>query len=163
VGRQSHHRPAAARGRGRGGTFCAPGNVDCVRVISSAPARSSVLVPHASRTVHGAVSTSKHNRSTVQDGCAPKRRLREGEGAASLDTRLERAYERAVAVGCGQNGYLSSRSERQNRWHSLVKCDRGDSTTSRFDSPPPQLWREKVWLLKPGWLVAMPCCTAVRV
>jgi hypothetical protein len=23
----------------------------------------------------------------------------------------------------------------QNRWHSLVSCDHGDSTTSRFDSP----------------------------
>eukprot|EP01047_Picozoa_sp_COSAG01_P033667 COSAG01_NODE_2487_length_7592_cov_4.423328_2_plen_137_part_00 len=37
--------------------------------------------------------------------------------------------------GCRQNGYLSSRGGCQNRWHSLVNCDHGDSTTSRFDSP----------------------------
>jgi hypothetical protein len=24
----------------------------------------------------------------------------------------------------------------QHRWHSLVKCNHGDSSTSRFDSPP---------------------------
>jgi hypothetical protein len=36
---------------------------------------------------------------------------------------------------CSQNGYLSSRSGCPNRWHSLVGCDHGDSTTSRFDSP----------------------------
>eukprot|EP01047_Picozoa_sp_COSAG01_P015063 COSAG01_NODE_747_length_13858_cov_8.394869_9_plen_135_part_00 len=31
-----------------------------------------------------------------------------------------------------QNGYLSSRGGNQNRWHSLVSCDHGESTTSRF-------------------------------
>jgi hypothetical protein len=40
------------------------------------------------------------------------------------------------APPCSQNGYLSSRGGGQNRWHSLVSCDHGDSTTSRFDSPP---------------------------
>jgi hypothetical protein len=33
---------------------------------------------------------------------------------------------------CGQNGYLSSRGGCPNRWHSLLNCDHGDSTTSRF-------------------------------
>jgi hypothetical protein len=36
---------------------------------------------------------------------------------------------------CGQSGYLTSRGGWQNRWHSLVNCDHGHSTTSRFDSP----------------------------
>jgi hypothetical protein len=36
---------------------------------------------------------------------------------------------------CSQNGYLSSRGGYQNRWHSLVSCQHGDSTSSRFDSP----------------------------
>jgi hypothetical protein len=34
-----------------------------------------------------------------------------------------------------QKGYLLRRGGCQNRWHSLVSCDHGDSTTSRFDSP----------------------------
>jgi hypothetical protein len=34
-----------------------------------------------------------------------------------------------------QNGYLSSRGGCPNRWHSLVSCDHGDPTASRFDSP----------------------------
>jgi hypothetical protein len=38
-------------------------------------------------------------------------------------------------LACSQNGYLSSRGGCQNCWHSLVDCDHGDSTTSRFDSP----------------------------
>jgi hypothetical protein len=37
---------------------------------------------------------------------------------------------------CSQNGCLSSRGGCQKRWHSLVSCDHGDSTTSRSDSPP---------------------------
>jgi hypothetical protein len=36
---------------------------------------------------------------------------------------------------CSRNGYLSSRGGCPNRWHSLVSCDHGDSTTIRFDSP----------------------------
>jgi hypothetical protein len=40
---------------------------------------------------------------------------------------------------CSQNGYLSSRGGCQNRWHSLVNCDHGDSTSSRFDSPAASL------------------------
>eukprot|EP01047_Picozoa_sp_COSAG01_P043296 COSAG01_NODE_3835_length_5649_cov_36.487474_9_plen_173_part_00 len=38
-----------------------------------------------------------------------------------------------------QNGGLSRRGGCPNRWHSLVKCDHGDSTAGRFDSdsPPP--------------------------
>jgi hypothetical protein len=40
-----------------------------------------------------------------------------------------------AASRCSQNGYLSSRSGCQHRWHSLVSCDHGDSKTSRFDSP----------------------------
>jgi hypothetical protein len=36
---------------------------------------------------------------------------------------------------CSQNGYLSSRGGCQKRWHLLVNCDHGDSTTSLFDSP----------------------------
>jgi hypothetical protein len=43
-------------------------------------------------------------------------------------------------VTCSQNGYLSRRGGCQNRWHSLVSCDQGDSTISRFDSPSPR-WR----------------------
>jgi hypothetical protein len=43
---------------------------------------------------------------------------------------------------CHQNGYLSSRGGCQNCWHSLVNCDHGDSTASRFDSPAsgPDAW-----------------------
>jgi hypothetical protein len=41
-------------------------------------------------------------------------------------------------VLCSQNGYLSGRGGCQNRWHSLVNCDHGDSTTSRLDSPVSQ-------------------------
>jgi hypothetical protein len=41
----------------------------------------------------------------------------------------------AATGGCSQNGHLLSRGGGPNRWHSLVNCDRGDSTTSRFDSP----------------------------
>jgi hypothetical protein len=33
---------------------------------------------------------------------------------------------------CSQNDYLSSRGGGQNRWHLLVNCNHGDSTTSRF-------------------------------
>jgi hypothetical protein len=40
-----------------------------------------------------------------------------------------------AAFACSQNGYLSSRGGCQNRWHLLVNCDHGDSTSSRFDSP----------------------------
>jgi hypothetical protein len=40
---------------------------------------------------------------------------------------------------CSQNGYLSSRGGCPNRWHSLVNCDHGDSTSSRFDSPEREL------------------------
>jgi hypothetical protein len=32
-------------------------------------------------------------------------------------------------------GYLLGRGGGQHRWHSLVRCDHGDSTTSRSDSP----------------------------
>jgi hypothetical protein len=47
---------------------------------------------------------------------------------------------------CSQNGYLSSRGGYQNRWHSLVNCDHGDSTTSRFDSPVAAVaLRECLW------------------
>eukprot|EP01047_Picozoa_sp_COSAG01_P009465 COSAG01_NODE_389_length_17708_cov_111.404452_5_plen_209_part_00 len=41
------------------------------------------------------------------------------------------------AARCVQNGYLLRRGGCQNRWHSLVNRDHGDSTTTgRFDSPP---------------------------
>eukprot|EP01047_Picozoa_sp_COSAG01_P017414 COSAG01_NODE_920_length_12728_cov_38.396864_14_plen_200_part_00 len=51
-----------------------------------------------------------------------------------------RARRVVPPCSCSQNGYLSSRGGCQNRWHSLVSCDHGDSTTGRFDSPeqPPQ-------------------------
>jgi hypothetical protein len=39
------------------------------------------------------------------------------------------------APPCSPNGYLSSRGGCQNRWHSLLNCEHGDSTTSRFDPP----------------------------
>jgi hypothetical protein len=48
----------------------------------------------------------------------------------------------ASVFACSQKGYLSSRGGYQNRWHSLVSCDHGDSTTSRFDSP---------WCAPPRW------------
>jgi hypothetical protein len=46
-----------------------------------------------------------------------------------------RARRVVPPCSCSQNGYLSSRGGCQNRWHSLVSCDHGDSTTGRFDSP----------------------------
>jgi hypothetical protein len=45
-----------------------------------------------------------------------------------------------------QNGFSSSRGGFQSRWHSLVNCDYGDSTTSRFDSPAAAVsWRGAGW------------------
>jgi hypothetical protein len=57
-----------------------------------------------------------------------------------LRLELERRGVRGdgVLVLRSHNGYLSSRGGRQHRWHSLVSCDHGDSTTSRFDSPAPR-------------------------
>jgi hypothetical protein len=54
------------------------------------------------------------------------------------DCRARNRSSSAVAASrsCSQNGYLSSRGGCQNRWHSLVNCDLGDSINSRFDSPP---------------------------
>jgi hypothetical protein len=40
-----------------------------------------------------------------------------------------------VVSAASQNGHLSSRGGCQDRWHSLVNCNHGDSTTSRCDSP----------------------------
>eukprot|EP01049_Picozoa_sp_SAG25_P002945 SAG25_NODE_160_length_13390_cov_9.002708_13_plen_90_part_00 len=40
-----------------------------------------------------------------------------------------------LGTACSQNGYLLSRGGCQYRWHSLVSCDHGNSTTGRFDSP----------------------------
>jgi hypothetical protein len=48
-------------------------------------------------------------------------------------------------TSCSQNGYLSSRGGCQKRWHSLVNCDHGDSTTSRLDSPPRRTRRLCTW------------------
>jgi hypothetical protein len=42
---------------------------------------------------------------------------------------------------CVQKGYSLSRGGCQNRRHSLVNCDHGDSMASRFDSPPRGLAR----------------------
>jgi hypothetical protein len=58
-------------------------------------------------------------------------------GHQAVARLAEPAERRAEALQLLQsNGYLSSRGGCQHRWHALVKCDHGDSTTSRFDSPP---------------------------
>jgi hypothetical protein len=66
-------------------------------------------------------------------------RLRLGAGGyrccCQLLFELLGALEQCGTLLCSPNGYLSSRGRCQNRWHSLVNCDHGDSTTSRFDSP----------------------------
>eukprot|EP01047_Picozoa_sp_COSAG01_P011224 COSAG01_NODE_491_length_16354_cov_26.550784_3_plen_191_part_00 len=49
---------------------------------------------------------------------------------------------------CGSpNGYLLSRGGCPNRWHSLVSCDHGDSTTGRFlnNSPAPPAGASTGW------------------
>eukprot|EP01047_Picozoa_sp_COSAG01_P082356 COSAG01_NODE_16781_length_1204_cov_12.532127_2_plen_185_part_00 len=53
----------------------------------------------------------------------------------------------AAPPPCSQNGSVLSRGGCPNRWHSLVNCDHGDSTSGRWDSPvestrmPPELPR----------------------
>eukprot|EP01047_Picozoa_sp_COSAG01_P084976 COSAG01_NODE_18475_length_1073_cov_1.410678_1_plen_87_part_10 len=54
--------------------------------------------------------------------------------AATAALALEATLGVAL-LSCSQKGYLSSRGGCQNRWHSLVNGDHGDSTTSRLDSP----------------------------
>jgi hypothetical protein len=52
-----------------------------------------------------------------------------------LELRNSAALRSSTIGSCSQNGHSSSRGGCPNRWHSLVNCDHGDSTTSRFDSP----------------------------
>jgi hypothetical protein len=59
--------------------------------------------------------------------------------AGRQHARPQRVLRQAVdehILACSQNGYLLGRGGCQHRWHSLVNCDHGDSTSSRFDSPP---------------------------
>jgi hypothetical protein len=55
--------------------------------------------------------------------------------SSSCSSSSSSSFEGDDGVVCSQNGHLSNRGGGQNRWHSLVSCDHGDSTTSRFDSP----------------------------
>jgi hypothetical protein len=70
--------------------------------------------------------------------CEEGARIWGGCGGAWTSTVLSRAPPQPRPPSsdtCSQNGFLSSRGGCQNRWHSLVNCDHGDSTTSRCDSP----------------------------
>jgi hypothetical protein len=59
-------------------------------------------------------------------------------GHQAVARLAEPAERRAEALQLLQsNGYLSSRGGCQHRWHALVKCDHGDSTTSRFGRTAP--------------------------
>jgi hypothetical protein len=73
--------------------------------------------------------------------CAARAIWRSASLCAVISAWTRRCSSAAAASSsacacCSQNGYLSSRGGCQNRWHSLVNCDYGDSTSSRFDSPP---------------------------
>jgi hypothetical protein len=70
------------------------------------------------------VTHTAHSRA---EACALRRAsVREGLSSGGHGT-LRHAVE---------NGYLSRRGGCQNRWHSLVNCDHGDSTTSRIALAP---------------------------
>jgi hypothetical protein len=73
----------------------------------------------------------------VAAACAAVATSRSGSRsrASSPPPPLPSASAADPAPSVRSNGYLPSRSGCPNRWHSLVSCDHGDSTTSRFGSP----------------------------
>jgi hypothetical protein len=89
--------------------------------VSAQRVRAAVTRPFEPVSLSG-----QHRVSRVAQRARVCAHLHVGEGGH---------HEAAEPTPCSQHGYLSSRSGCHNRWHSLMNCDHGDSTTSRFDSP----------------------------
>jgi hypothetical protein len=111
--------------------------------------------PMAARSEHGRrrpVGGGRVQRAAVTPEVA-SRALPRQQPAAAAAPAAEWGAAAATPARSGshlrrrcQNGFSSSRGGFQSRWHSLVNCDYGDSTTSRFDSPAAAVsWRGAGW------------------
>jgi hypothetical protein len=113
--------------RSRRGSSPAPPRPPRCRRRRGAPRRASGWRPGPRPRRRWRPATARARPHTAASGSPPPPgRRRRTRGAPLQSKRL----------------LIESRSC-QNRWHSLAKCDHGDSTTGRFDSPhrsAPIIW-----------------------
>jgi hypothetical protein len=110
-----------------------------VQPLQSAASRSRPLWRHGARQlVEAQVDPPQLRQAAVRRRQRARQRVHVEPELLQCRERCELGRQRALEATsdpCSQDGYLLRRGGCQNRWHSLLNCDHGDSTTSRFDSP----------------------------